>query len=225
MQPAAVRERSGPQRGTDLRTAEQKEFNGFCRSLAHRIAHGIERVTVVTPHALTAAAILNLGRDRFSLEEILSAVGVYAAHLDAVGAKLADTLVLDYRRAIAHALDSYVQYRILESPEAEAAAAEGGPTEFLVRDARRPVLDYYKNTCVSFFVPAAFAALAILERDVFQFSAADLQTDFEFLQELFGWSSCRTATPSRRTSCAGRCRSSTKAQRSSPTPACRTPST
>ena len=171
--------------GVDLRTAEQKEFNGFCRSLAHRIAHGIDRVAVVTPHALTAAAILNLGRDRFSLEEILSAVGVYAAHLDAVGAKSADTLVLDCRRAIAHALDSYVQRRILESPGAEAAAGEGGPTEFLVRDARRPVLDYYKNTCVSFFVPAAFAALAILERDAFQFSAADLQTDFEFLQELF----------------------------------------
>ena len=171
--------------GVDLRTAEQKELNGFCRSLAHRIAHGIDRVTVVTPHALTAAAILNLGRDRFNLEEILSAVGVYAAHLDAVGAKSADTLVLDCRRAIAHALDSYVQRRILESPGTEAAAGEGGPTEFLVRDARRPVLDYYKNTCVSFFVPAAFAALAILERDAFQFSAADLQTDFEFLQELF----------------------------------------
>jgi glycerol-3-phosphate O-acyltransferase len=171
--------------GMDLRSMEQKEFNDFCRNLANRLAYGIDRVTVVTPHALTAAAILNLGRDRFSLEEILSAVSVYAAHLDAVGAKSADTLVLDHRRASAHALDSYVQRRILESPGAEVAAGESGPTEFLVREARRPVLEYYKNTCVSFFVPAACAALAILERDAFQFSAADLQTDFEFLQELF----------------------------------------
>jgi glycerol-3-phosphate O-acyltransferase len=171
--------------GLDLRSAEPKEFNGFCRSLGLRIAHGIDRVTVVTPHALTAAAILNTGCDRFSLEEILSAVSIYGVYLDAVGAKSADTLILDHRRAIAHALDSYVQRRILESSTVDAAPGAGGTAEFLVREARRPVLDYYKNTCVGFFVPAALTALAILERDAFQFSATDLQTDFDFLQELF----------------------------------------
>jgi glycerol-3-phosphate O-acyltransferase len=170
--------------GTDLRSMEPKELNGFCRSLAHRIACGIDRVTVATPHALAAAAILNLGRDRFSLEEVLSAVNVYAAHLEAVGAKSADTLVMDHRRAIAHALDSYAQRRIIEPAGVEASDGESRATEFLVRESRRPVLDYYKNTCVVHFMPAAFAALAILERDAFQFSAADLQTDFEFLQEL-----------------------------------------
>jgi glycerol-3-phosphate O-acyltransferase len=171
--------------GTDLRSMEPDEFNGFCRSLAHRIVCGIDRVTVVTPHALTAAAILSLGHDRFSLQEILSAVAVCAAHLDAVGAKSADTLVLDHRRAVVHAMGSYVQRRILESTAGEAAGADAARAEFLVREARRPVLEYYKNTCVSFFIPAAIVALAILQRDAFQFAATDLQTDVEFLQELF----------------------------------------
>jgi glycerol-3-phosphate O-acyltransferase len=38
---------------------------------------------------------------------------------------------------------------------------------------------------VAFFVPAAFMALAILQKDAFQFSATDLHTDIEILQELF----------------------------------------
>jgi len=170
--------------GSDLRSMPPKEFNTFCRSLAHRIAHGIDQVTVVTPHALAAAAVLNLGRDRFSTEEIHSTVGVYAAYIEAVGATAADTLVLDHRRAIAHALESYVQRRILEPAGDEAVSGEAGPGEFLLRENRRPVLDYYKNTCVAHFAPAACAALAILERDAFQFSVAELQTDFEFLQAL-----------------------------------------
>jgi glycerol-3-phosphate O-acyltransferase len=171
--------------GTGIRSMDAKEFNGFCRSLAHRIARGIDRVTVVTPHALTAAAILNLGHDRFSLDEIVAAVDVYAAHLDALGARSADTLLLDQRRAVVHALDSYVQRRVLETSAAKASPADGATTEYLVRDARRPALEYYKNTCIAFFIPAACAALAILQRDAFQFAVADLQSDFDFLQELF----------------------------------------
>ena len=161
-----------------------KEFNGFCRSLGHRIAHAINQVSVVTPQALAAAAILNGGRDRFDLEELMAVVDVYTNHLDAVGAKLADTLILDHRRAIVHALQSYVQRKILESPANEPAEADGS-VGFILRDAKQPLLEYYKNTCVAFFVPAAFTALAILQKDAFQFSATDLHTDVEFLQALF----------------------------------------
>lgn len=170
--------------GTPLNAMSSKEFNRFCRSLGHRVAHAINRASVVTPHALSAAAILNSGRDRFNLEELMAIVEVYANHLNALRVKLADTLVLDHRRAIVHALQSYVQRKILESPPAEARWPDDS-TGFILREAKRPFLDYYKNACVTFFVPAAFTALAILQKDAFQFSAADLDTDVEFLQELF----------------------------------------
>ena len=170
--------------GTPLKAMKQKEFNGFCRGLGHRIAHAINQVSVVTPQALAAAAILNGGRDRFDLEALMAVVDLYTNHLDAVGAKLADTLILDHRRAIAHALQSYVQRKILESPANEPIGA-GGSVGFVLRDAKQPLLEYYKNTCVAFFVPAAFTALAIFQKDAFQFSATDLHTDVEFLQELF----------------------------------------
>jgi glycerol-3-phosphate O-acyltransferase len=50
---------------------------------------------------------------------------------------------------------------------------------------RRPSLEYYKNCCIAFFIPPAFTALAILEKDAFQFSASDLHANYRFLQNLF----------------------------------------
>ena len=55
----------------------------------------------------------------------------------------------------------------------------------MVNESRRPALDYYKNNCINFFVPAAFTALAILEHEAFQFSAEDLHITYKFLQDLF----------------------------------------
>ncbi len=50
---------------------------------------------------------------------------------------------------------------------------------------KRPNLEYYKNNCIAYFVPAAFTALAILEKDAFQFSATDLSETYAFLQDFF----------------------------------------
>ncbi|MCU0561507.1 MAG: 1-acyl-sn-glycerol-3-phosphate acyltransferase [Desulfobacterales bacterium] len=167
-----------------LSAAEPPEVNRFCRGLAQRIAHDINRVSVVTAQALAAAAILNGARERFAFAELMAVAEIYLAHLDAVGARLADTLLLDHRRAIAHAVNNCVQQKTLEALAAEpgeAADAAG----FLLNESRRQVLDYYKNTCIAFFVPAACTALAILQRDAFQFSAADLPAEVEWLQQLF----------------------------------------
>lgn len=178
LQDAAARET------VSLYEADPPESNRFCRSLAHRIAHEINRVSVVTSQALAAAAILNGTRERFSFEELMAVAEIYLAHLDAVGARLADTLVLDHRRAITHAVGICVQQKTLEAlkPDPGDAADSAG---FMLNENRRPALDYYKNTCIAFFVPAAFTALAILQRDAFQFSATDLHTEVECFQELF----------------------------------------
>jgi glycerol-3-phosphate O-acyltransferase len=109
---------------------------------------------------------------------------LYLVHLDAVGARLADTLVLDHRRAIAHAVRSCVQQKTLEALKTEPANPTGS-AGFMLNENRRPVLDYYKNTCIAFFVPVSLTALAILQRDAFQFTASDLHPEVEWLQDLF----------------------------------------
>jgi glycerol-3-phosphate O-acyltransferase len=167
-----------------LPTMQPKELNTFCRNLGHRIAHAINRISVVTPQALVAAAILNGGRERFEIEDAMEVLEAYLIHLEMVGVKLADTLVFDHRRAGAYALESYVQRKILEAIEHPAAGADGAGG-FILREAKRPYLNYYKNTCVVFFIPAAFTALAILRRDAFQFTVSDLHDDVELLKMLF----------------------------------------
>jgi glycerol-3-phosphate O-acyltransferase len=57
--------------------------------------------------------------------------------------------------------------------------------EYLINVNRRLNLEYYKNNCISFFIPAAYTALAILETDTFRFSASDLHARYAFWQEFF----------------------------------------
>jgi glycerol-3-phosphate O-acyltransferase len=105
-------------------------------------------------------------------------------YLNTQSAQLADTLLLDQEYAINNALESYVQRKFIESiaKSKEDVAAE---TEYTVNESQRTSLEYYKNNCVAFFIPAAFTALEILHLDAFQFAAADIHNGYRFLQHLF----------------------------------------
>ena len=58
-------------------------------------------------------------------------------------------------------------------------------SEFKVKENKRPSLEYYKNSCIIFFIPAAFTSMVILDKDAFQFSSTDLHSGYAFLQDLF----------------------------------------
>ncbi len=170
--------------GTPLAEMKPKEQNILCRNLGYRIINAINRSAVVTAYGLLAGAILNCGRDRFSYSQTRSIVETYLSHLATQKAKLADTLMLDHVRAIQHALDAFVQSKFIE-PASKDKDLPYSQRSYLINASRRPSLEYYKNSCISFFIPAAFTALAILEKDAFQFSASDLHADYKFLQNLF----------------------------------------
>jgi len=169
---------------TSLKEMTLKEQNALCRNLGHRIINAINNVTVVTPHALVASAILTCSKKMFSSDHMMSHVETYLNYLSSQGARLADTLLLDSMHAVEHVFDIYVQRKFIErisnnkgSPSSEA--------QFQVNESRRLILEYYKNNCIAFFIPAAFTALTILQNDAFQFSASDLHSGYAFLQEFF----------------------------------------
>jgi glycerol-3-phosphate O-acyltransferase len=170
--------------GTPLAEMKPKEQNILCRNLGYRVINAINRSAVVTVYGLLAGAILNCGRDRFSYSQIRSIVEDYLNYLATQEAKLADTLVLDHERAIQHALDAFVQSKFIE-PVAKEKDIPYSQRSYLINISRRPFLEYYKNSCIAFFIPAAFTALAILEKDAFQFSATDLHANYRFLQNIF----------------------------------------
>jgi glycerol-3-phosphate O-acyltransferase len=170
--------------GTPLAEMKPKDQNALCRNLGYRVINSINRAAVVTSYGLVAGAILNCSRDKFSYNQMMSIVETYLNHLTTQNAKLADTLVLDHIHAIQHALDAFVQSKFVEavSKDKDTPYSE---RNYKINAARRPSLEYYKNNCIAFFIPAAFTAMAILEKDAFQFSAADLHSDYKFLQNFF----------------------------------------
>ena len=170
--------------GTPLAEMKPKEQNALCRNLGHRVINSINRAAVVTAYGLVASSILNSSTDRFSYNQMMSIIDTYIKFLTTQNAKLADTLVMDHEHAVQHALDTYVQSKFIE-PVSKDKELPYPERSYIIKAARRPSLEYYKNNCISFFIPAAFTGLAILEKDAFQFSAADLHSDYKFLQNFF----------------------------------------
>ncbi len=172
------------QNGTSIEDMTTKEKNAFCRNLGHRVINSINKVTVVTPHGLVASALLNFPKKRFSYNQLRSQVDTYIKYLNTQQAQLADTLVIDPDQAIWQAFNAYVQRKFIE-PISKDQDNSNGDAEYVINAGRRPMLEYYKNNCISFFIPAAFTALEILSKDAFQFTASDLQDGYAFLQEIF----------------------------------------
>jgi glycerol-3-phosphate O-acyltransferase len=170
--------------GLRIQDISPKEKNTFCRNLGFRIVNAINKKTVVTAHGLCACAILNTPLVRFAFTDLKSIVELYLRYLATQGAQLADTLLLDQDHALGNALESYGQRKFIEAvPRSKQDLAR--ETEYTVNEGQRTSLEYYKNNCVSFFVPAAFTALEILHLDAFQFAAVDIHRGYRFLQHLF----------------------------------------
>ncbi len=170
--------------GTRFDEMLTKDQNALCRNMGHRIINAINKVTVITPHALVASVLLNSSKDRLSYEDLLRHVEIYLQHVTLQNADIADTLVMDHVHAVENVLEDYASRKLIERIDEN----KDGPFSeaiYKINVSRRPVLEYYKNNCISFFVPAAFTALAILEKDAFQFSASDLQEVYLFLQDFF----------------------------------------
>ena len=171
------------QNGSPLSEMSPKQQNLLCRNLGYKVLSAINRVTVVTPHALVAGAILAGSKNKISYEQLLAHVETFMNYLSSQKAMLADTFT-DQVRAVESVIYTYVQRKFIEPiPEAEKWPTSN--TLYIINENRRPDLEYYKNNCVAFFVPASFTALAILEQDTFRFSAADLNPGYCFLSEFF----------------------------------------
>jgi len=172
------------QSGTTIDRMNPKQVNELCRNLGFRIINAINNVTVVTPHAIVAGAILNASEKKFTREQLTGHITTCMTHLNFQNPLMADSLLVDPVGAFEQVFETYVQRKFIEPLSKE----KPGPTSddfYTVNASKRPLLEYYKNNCISFFIPAAFTALAIIDKDAFQFSAVDLHEGYRFLQKLF----------------------------------------
>ena len=172
------------QQGQQLTQMKPKEVNAFTRKLGYQTINAINRVTVVTSHGLVASAILNFSKEKFSGNELLSVLATYLKYLATQNAKLADALISDQQRAFEKVLESYTQRKFIE-PLPKDKEKNDTQKKYLINEGRRLYLEYYKNTCIAFFIPAAYTSMAILARDSFRFSASDLHAGYGFWQKFF----------------------------------------
>jgi glycerol-3-phosphate O-acyltransferase len=170
--------------GKPLAEMSSKEQNRFIRDLGYQVINAIDRVTVVTPHAVVASAVLNFSSDKFALRELFGVCDLYLNYLRAQNAKMADILVAEDRLAIEQALESYAQRKFIE-PLAKGKEDLSADTNYLINESRRLSLEYYKNNCIAFFIPAAYTAMAILEQNAFRFTSAELRVGYAFWQSFF----------------------------------------
>jgi len=172
------------EQGRMIKDMTTKEQNTFCRTLAYRVLNTIDRLTVVTPQSLFASATLNCSKSRFSFDQLRFHWETYLSYLSSNGAKLADTLSTDPTLTIHQLLEDHVQRKFIEKIS-EKKEDFDLDTWYKIIEGKRPVLEYYRNNCISFFVPPAFTSAAVLAIDAFQFTKKDISPRYRFLQDFF----------------------------------------
>jgi glycerol-3-phosphate O-acyltransferase len=182
------------EKGFPLHEMPQKAQNAFCRELGSRLINAIDKLTVVTPHAVVASALLNCPKSPFAYQDFIQLVDTYMSYLYDQQADLSDTLIYEHTYAIEQVLSIYIQRKFVEKISKSLAPAESDSKDveahaaedlYLVNENKRQNLEYYKNNGISVFIPAAFTSLAILEIDAFQFSISDIHPGYSFLQDFF----------------------------------------
>jgi glycerol-3-phosphate O-acyltransferase len=154
------------------------------QELAYRFIQSINRISVVTPFALACAALLTYPRKGVYRGELLQIVQVLQDYLKYQGVPEADSLE-DLNQAMEDTL-TLCESRKLVAPieKEEGLADELGLSGYSIDETKRPLLEYYKNNILHFFLPAAMVSLAIMARQGYEFNRAKVLEDYAFLQDL-----------------------------------------
>ncbi|MEW6077183.1 MAG: 1-acyl-sn-glycerol-3-phosphate acyltransferase [Thermodesulfobacteriota bacterium] len=167
---------------TTLTGKTQEDKKQFIDRLSRILINRIDDITTVTPYGIVSSAILNSPQKRFTYSQLLSIMDNYLATLKSMNVRLSDAIITDPGHAFSIALDSFAQRKLIERLQIDTD--QDNPL-YVVNESKRPVMEYYKNNCIIFFIPAAFTALAILKLDTFEFAYIDIHKQFEFLRKFF----------------------------------------
>ncbi|MDP3181219.1 MAG: 1-acyl-sn-glycerol-3-phosphate acyltransferase [Desulfobaccales bacterium] len=155
------------------------------QDLAYRIIQAINRISVVTPFSLVCAALLTYPRKGVYRRELLQIIRVLFDYLQAHKVPLADSLE-NLTQAVEDTL-AQCEIRKLITPieKEEGLADELGLGGYSIDETKRPLLEYYKNNILHFFLPASLVSLAILAGVGFEFEREQVLSDFSFLSDFF----------------------------------------
>jgi len=164
---------------------QPEDIRKLSLDLSFQVIQAINQVSVVTPFSLVCAALLTYPRKgvyRRELFHIIQVLDDYLRHqavlkadsLDNLAQSVEETLVLCESRKLVTPIE-----------KEEGLTDELGLGGYSIDESKRPLLEYYKNNIIHFFLPASMTSLAILAGQGFEFDREQLLGDFRFLQDLF----------------------------------------
>ena len=146
----------GGQRMDQLKPPERR---ALVQAIAHETLRRIDKVTVVTPAAMVATALLVHRRRGIRFGKLHERIEMLFQSLAKAGAYIADPLTSAEgsirRDTLEETLALFVDAGLVEEHQT------GGEIIYRVPGRRRMALEYYKNNVLHFFVPAALVASAI----------------------------------------------------------------
>lgn len=155
--------------GEPPRELRPTERRALVQKLAHRITYEIDRVTVATPAALVATALLTHRRRGIRHDDLLEAARGVLRALERLGARVAPPILGPDGQlredAVAETVRLFLDGKLIVShgrASPDGAGPDGrGSAIYGVPDDRRTALEYYKNNILHFFVPRALIAAGL----------------------------------------------------------------
>lgn len=163
--------------GTEAASDQAREKT---RQLAYELTYGINKSSVVTPSSLVATALLTHPGRSLSEKKLSEKVDGYLEYVRHKECRLSEPLQKYLRSAVRESLNHYVRDHLIEQYEDD----DGSPL-YTIKEDRRSLLDYYKNTSLHFFVSIAVLAtlLKSCREDMVSFSK--IEEGYIFFQDLF----------------------------------------
>lgn len=162
-----------------LEGAEKDEKRERVQELAYELTYGINKSTVVTPASLVATALLTHPRRSISEKSLEEKISHYLDYLRFKECRLSETLQKYRKNALREALKNYSRNHLIEE-----YADEDAPL-YTVKEDRRPLLDYYKNTSLHFFVSMGVLTSILNSGGSDKFPMRGVEADYAALQDLF----------------------------------------
>ena len=150
------------------------------RLLAFHLIQSINKVTLVTPLALIATAILTKHRRGFHLHELTSTAKMLFDFLKKNRTPTATSLN-NFEKTV----EETISLLISNKGVSLLKDVDGMETFYYVDDEKKLELEYYKNNIIHCFISYSFVAVSLLTETEEMKSNESILTDYRFLKELF----------------------------------------
>ncbi len=161
-----------------------EERQSLYRRIGYTIVRAINKVSVVTPFALTAVGLLCYDRRGISLGELREVLELFYDYLAFRKVSFAMTFA-DREKAVTEALHLFNQSGLISRMGTEEEEEEVEEIVYSLEDDKRMNLEYYKNNILHYFLPMSFVAMSVLTSSEDMVPINRISDDYSFFKRLF----------------------------------------